>query len=167
MGQYYLVLILYTGCAAVSWEEKCLNEVDVEYCGKRELCEGKIELQDILTQDIGEDNIFFIETSPKEVITPREACSLESAAGNSGLHVVMVRTGKVLDMSDNTTCHIVNMFKEDISIYNIDPVKFAENTPIEGFFTSDKLKESMSRYDIVHYRIIMTASTGMYTVLMP
>jgi len=135
-----------SGAHGENIEESCLNEVDGEYCVRRELCKGKVELQDILDQDIGEDNIFFIETSPKEVITPREACSLESAAGNSGLHVVMVRTGKALDMSDNTTCHIVNMFKDSISIYNIDPVKFSENTPIEGFFTSDKLKESMSRF---------------------
>ena len=43
-------------------------------------CEGHIELADILDEDVGEDNIFFIETSEKNTITPRESCGLESAA---------------------------------------------------------------------------------------
>ena len=103
-----LKIVCYAGNYGITVEESCLNEVVGEYCASSEACEGKVELADILDQDVGEDNIFFIETSPKEVITPREACSLESAARNSGLHVVLVRAGKVLDKSDNTTCQILN-----------------------------------------------------------
>ena len=41
---------------------------------------GKVELADILEEDVGEDNIFFLETSEKKTITPRESCGIESAA---------------------------------------------------------------------------------------
>ena len=153
------------GGAGITVEEDCLGG---EYCSRSEECEGKVELDSILDNDVGEDNIFFIETSPKEVITPREACSLESAARNSGLHVIMVRAAKVLDKADNTTCQMLNRyslrvmktignltlnyprFKGAISVYHIDPAKFAEKTPLEGFFTSAKLAESMSKYGLVH-----------------
>jgi len=129
-----------------SVEESCLNGVGGEYCLNSEVCEGKVELANILDHDIGEDNIFFMETSPKEVITPREACSLESAARNSGLHVVMVRAGKVLDKSDNTTCQILNKFKSSVSLYYLDMDKFAEGTLLAGFFSSDTLEGSMSKF---------------------
>ena len=135
----------FLGTDGITVEENCLNEVGGEYCASSEACEGKVELANVLDHDVGEDNIFFIETSPKEVITPREACSLESAARNSGLHVVLVRAGKVLDKSDNTTCLIINKFNSSVSLFYIDMDKFAEKTSFEGFFTSDKLKESMSK----------------------
>ena len=75
-------------------------------------CGKKIELQNIENVSLGEDNIFFIESSPKEVLSSRESCALESAARNSGLRVVMVRVGRVLDLTDNTTCQIYSRFKK-------------------------------------------------------
>ena len=75
-------------------------------------CGKKIELQNIENVSLGEDNIFFIESSPKEVLSSRESCALESAARNSGLRVVMVRVGRVLDLTDNTTCQIYSRSKK-------------------------------------------------------
>ena len=75
-------------------------------------CGRTIELQNIEDVSLGEDNIFFIESSPKEVLSSRESCALESAARNSGLRVVMVRVGQVLDLTDNTTCQIYSRFKK-------------------------------------------------------
>ena len=121
------------------------NALDVDYCKEGNRCEGKIELSDILDQKIGEDNIFFIETSSKDVIAPREACALESASRNSGLHVVMVRVGKVLDKSDNTTCQILNHFQDEVSIYSVDLDRFSAGSPIHGFFSSQSLQESMNK----------------------
>merc|ERR1712106_678413 len=149
LGSYLTLLtvsLLATGGAGTTVEESCLNRVDGEFCSRSEECEGKVELDNILDNDIGEDNIFFIETSPKEVITPREACSLESAARNSGLHVIMVRAAKVLDRTDNTTCQILNRLKTTVSLFYIDMDRFAEGSPMEGFFSSDKLNESMSKF---------------------
>ena len=78
----------------------CLERIDTS------LCNQKIDLEDIEKVNIGENNIFFIESSPKEVLTSREGCALESASRNSELHVIMVRVGRKLDLTDNTTCHI-------------------------------------------------------------
>ena len=72
------------------------------------MCEGKVELADLAAVELGEDCIFFIESSPKEVLSSREACALESAARNSELRVVMVRLGRGLDLADNTTCQVYN-----------------------------------------------------------
>ena len=70
------------------------------------LCGKTIQLFNIQDFDIGQNNIFFIETSPKENLTSREACALESAARNSELIVHMVRVSPFLDLKDNTTCEI-------------------------------------------------------------
>ena len=70
---------------------------------------ARVKLDNLVQQDLGdlgEDNIFMIESSPKETLTSREGCALESAARNSGLGVVMVRVGEMLDLGDNTTCQI-------------------------------------------------------------
>ena len=93
-------------CDAKS-DVKCDREKKIE-------CDGKIELQDIQDVTLGEDNIFFIESSPKEVLSSREGCALESAARNSGLMVVMVRVGRSLDLRDNTTCQIYSRHVSDI-----------------------------------------------------
>ena len=71
----FLKIVCLSGNYGITVEESCLNEVGGEYCASNVACERKVELADILYQDVGEDNIFFIETSPKVVITPREACS--------------------------------------------------------------------------------------------
>ena len=65
-----------------------------------------MELEELAAVELGEDCIFFIESSPKEVLSSREACALESAARNSELRVVMVRLGRSLDLADNTTCQV-------------------------------------------------------------
>ena len=65
---------------------------------------GNVELDDLV--DPGEDMIFMIESSPKQTLSSREGCALESAARNSELGVVMVRVGRMLDLRDNTTCQL-------------------------------------------------------------
>ena len=77
------------------------SEVEV-WCEAR----ARVRLENLPEQDLGEDRIFMIESSPKEVLSSREGCALESAARNSGLGVVMVRVGQLLDLRDNTTCQL-------------------------------------------------------------
>ena len=79
--------------------QDCFENIDT-------ICNKKIELEDIDEITVGENNIFFIESSPKEVLSSREGCALESASRNSELHVIMVRVGRSLDLTDNTTCQI-------------------------------------------------------------
>ena len=90
-----------------SAQDSCDAKSDVKCDREKKIeCDGKIELQDIQDVTLGDDNIFFIESSPKEVLSSREGCALESAARNSGLMVVMVRVGRSLDLRDNTTCQL-------------------------------------------------------------
>jgi len=132
---------------------------DVEYCRSKDTehefetctvslgsvpCEGKVKLINLDSLELGEDNIFFVETSEKEVVTPREGCALESSARNSGLSVVMVRAGTHLDLTDNTTCSLYNNFRQ-VNFLHVELDTIAQNTPIQGFFSSDKLGNSMNR----------------------
>ena len=90
----------------IQWEGHSDSQrIDDTDCGARD----KVNLPYLLEQDLGhlrEDNIFMIESSPKETLSSREGCALESAARNSELGVVMVRVGEMLDLGDNTTCQL-------------------------------------------------------------
>ena len=77
--------ILVLGVDNIEVQEECSSAEGDEgsrhcYKTKKTSCEGKLKLKNLLQQNLGENNIFFIESSPKEVVTPREACTLESAA---------------------------------------------------------------------------------------
>ena len=74
-------------------------------------CSGKVKLPTLGKQELGDNNIFIIESSPREVLSSREACAVESAARNSELDVIMVRVGEEMDLTDNTTCQIYNSFR--------------------------------------------------------
>ena len=151
-------------CSTVSLTEDLVDscEKDNEFqCDVPDICSTKIKLDDIEDHEIGEDNIFMIESSPKETLSSREACALESAARNSELQVVMVRVGQLLDLQDNTTCQLYSRsycslfplyqialsfrFRDSITFYHIDPIKFSLGTPLSGFFTSEKLAASMNK----------------------
>ena len=95
------ITISHTGDSVGSCEKD--NEIQ---CEVPDICNREINLDDIEDQEIGEDNIFMIESSPKETLSSREACALESAARNSELQVIMVRVGQVLDLHHNTTCQL-------------------------------------------------------------
>lgn len=147
--------ILVLGVDNIEVQEECSSAEGEEgsrhcYKTKKTSCEGKLKLKNLLQQNLGENNIFFIESSPKEVVTPREACTLESAARNSGLNIVMVRAGQSLDLSDNTTCQLVNMndqFGEAINIYYVDFSSLAAGTSLEGFFESERLlRQSINKF---------------------
>ena len=100
-------------CSTVSLTEDLVDscEKDNEFqCDVPDICSTKIKLDDIEDHEIGEDNIFMIESSPKETLSSREACALESAARNSELQVVMVRVGQLLDLQDNTTCQLYSRY---------------------------------------------------------
>ena len=79
----FLVLLLVTGGKPTlkqndHIQKNCAAAKDPR--STNEACMGKVELADILEEDVGEDNIFFLETSEKKTITPRESCGIESAA---------------------------------------------------------------------------------------
>ena len=103
--RYLLPASILSLFISLSYDKKSIALNEKVLCGK------KIQLFNIQDFDIGQNNIFFIETSPKENLTSREACALESAARNSELIVHMVRVSPFLDLKDNTTCEIYKRYK--------------------------------------------------------
>ena len=103
--RYLLPASILSLFISLSYDKKSIALNEKVLCGK------KIQLFNIQDFDIGKNNIFFIETSPKENLTSREACALESAARNSELIVHMVRVSPFLDLKDNTTCEIYKRYK--------------------------------------------------------
>ena len=90
--------------------DSCEKDNEIQ-CEVPKICNTKLKLDDIEDHEIGEDNIFMIESSPKETLSSRESCALESAARNSELQVIMVRVGQLLDLQDNTTCQLYSRYK--------------------------------------------------------
>ena len=86
---------LFAQCHEISWFfwTASLSDPDEEFCHINNLsescqekepeisCDKHIKLKNIDDVNIeDESSIFFIESSPKDVLTSREACALESAA---------------------------------------------------------------------------------------
>lgn len=65
-------------------------------------------------------NVLPLETSGRSILSPRQACSVESAAKVSQLKtvIVMIRSPYV-DLSDPTTCRLVREFR-NIVFHRID-----------------------------------------------
>ena len=57
-------------------------------------------------------DMFFIETSGRSWLTPREACTLESAEKFPNLHINMIFMAKELDLNDNSTCYLYQNSKK-------------------------------------------------------
>ena len=150
-GRLCLLLILVTRAACE--DPECSNSVSADSCpatppGPGWSCGGEVSLPPVLFSALGEDCVFFLETSTRRQLSPREGCALESAVRNSGLRVVMLRLADSLDLADNTTCHIYHGLREAITFLHISPESFSAGTPLEGFFTGLKIEDSMNR--VVH-----------------
>ena len=49
----------------------------------------QVPLPPVSSSPLGPDCVFFLETSDRRHLTPREGCALESAARNSGLEAAL------------------------------------------------------------------------------
>ena len=102
-------LLLFANSLAELSPEACdagKNSVEKDCQKSNIVCDTKIQLTNIEDHEIGENSVFFIESSPKQILSSREACALESASRNSELNVIMVRVSATLDLTDNSTCQI-------------------------------------------------------------
>ena len=118
-----------------------------------------IESEDCTTKDViskENKNLFFIESSGRNYLNPRDACAIESAVKNSGLagHIIVAMTSPVLDvMKNNATCHLYsehagrNIFFRHV---NVDTI--FKGTPIHQLHIDGKLKSQENRKTIVQYR---------------
>ena len=72
-------------------------------------CHGTLKLSSY--QGGFPNQIFMMETSGATRLKPRQACTVESAALNTGLPVVMLMAAEAVDLSDVTTCNLVKNVK--------------------------------------------------------
>ena len=70
-----------------------------------------------------------VETSGYGFLDPRQACSVEAAARRSGLGVVVVMMSSRLDLTDNTTCYLINT-ELNIQFYSVNLTNLARNTSL-------------------------------------
>ena len=80
-------------------------------------------------------SVIMVETSGKGSLDPRQACSVEAAAKRSGLGVVVVMTSGRLDLTDNTTCYLVNSHL-NIQFYAANLTNLGRNTSIGQYMNS-------------------------------
>ena len=128
-----------------SQETKIITLIDIE----SEDCTN-----DIISKE--NENLFFIESSGRDHLRPRDACAIESAVKNSGLsgHIIIAMTSPVLNvMANNATCHLFsehagkNVFFRHI---NVDTI--FKGTPIHQLHVDGWLKSEENRKTIVQYR---------------
>ena len=90
-------------------------------------------------------SVIMVETSGSASLTPRQACSVEAAARRSGLGVVVVMMSSRLDLSDNTTCYLINS-DLNIQFYSVNFTSLGHNTslgPTDSYITHSS---SLSHY---------------------
>ena len=73
-----------------------------------------------------------LETSGSATLAPRQACAVESGASKSGMVVNLVMTSSVLDLTDNTTCHLFTA-TSNINFFTINITTVAEGTILGEF----------------------------------
>ena len=109
---------------------------------------------DILSKE--NNNIFFIESSGKNYLKPRDCCAIESAVKNSGLdgHIIIAMTSPYLDvLANNATCHIYTKYSGTSIFFryiNVDTIFMG--TPIHQLHLDGNLIHSEKRKTIVQYR---------------
>ena len=72
-------------------------------------------------------SVIMVETTGLASLDARQACCVESAARRSGLGVVVVMMSERLDLTDNTTCFLLNSY-DNIQFYSVNLTNLGRNT---------------------------------------
>ena len=104
----------------------------------------------------GSDNLFFIESSGKNHLMPRDACAIESAIRNSGVsgRIIVAMTSKGIDiMANNATCQIYTKYAErSVFFRHINTDTIFQTTPLHELHVKGHLKSNLKKNTIFHYR---------------
>jgi len=104
-------------------------------------CTTPLRLQSFGLENALKNQMFFFETSGRSKLSTRQACSIESAAKFSNLHVNVFLLSDLLDLTDNSTCYL-HQTLSNISFYKIDLQTIYENTPLQDWIKSNQFDES-------------------------
>ena len=88
--------------------------------------------------------MFFLETSGRSWLTPREACALESAATLSNLHVNIIFLSEFVDLYDNSTCAIFKLFPS-VNFFTVKLLDAFVNTPLHRLYQQENWRHSLFR----------------------
>lgn len=109
------------------------------------LSDGSLKLKNILNQNVGSENIFFIETSgivdaTLKTLNSRQACSVESAAlmnPSSNVYVLFVESDEVKASEIfNALLNYKNVFLVSLKL-----TEFSQNSPVESWMKEQKIIE--------------------------
>ena len=102
------------------------------------------------------DNLFFIESSGKNHLEPREACAIESAVKHLGIsgRIIVAMTSPSIDvLANNATYQIYSKFAERAVFFrhvNIDTI--FRTTPLHELHVKGHLKQHEEKRNIFLYR---------------
>ena len=86
--------------------------------------------------------MFFLETSGRSWLTPREACALESAVTSSHLRVNIIFLAEFVDLYDNSTCAIFKLLS-NVSFFTIKLRDAFVDTPLHRFYQREDFRKSL------------------------
>ena len=102
------------------------------------------------------EKLFFVESSGKNYLTPRDGCAIESAVKNSGLdrHMIFAMTSPSLNISkNNVTCHIYQKYNgHSVHFLYVNVDTIFKGTPIQNLHENGFLKHDKEINTIVQYR---------------
>ena len=102
------------------------------------------------------DILFFIESSGRNHLRPRDACAIESAVKNSGMsgRIIIAMTSPSIDVfANNATCQIYTKFAERAVFFrhvNIDTI--FQSTSFHELHVKGHLRHNEKRNTIAQYR---------------
>lgn len=101
----------------------------------------KIDLPDLEDELPSDTKVFFIESSGRDHLLHRQACSVESALGAPKIPLtVVVFTAQQLDLSHNATCQLFSRYPESRLIFrHVNREKIFKDTPIQTIFERGEL----------------------------
>ena len=100
-------------------------------------CDTSVTLQPFISGSGLSDQMFFIESSGRTKLSPRQACSVESAARFSRLQVQVILLSDTLDLTDNSTCNLFTSQQINIGFWKADLATFYEGTPLQHLVKSE------------------------------
>ena len=118
-----------------------------------------IESKDCTSNDIlskNNNNLFFVESSGRNYLTPRDTCAIESAIKNSGLagNIIVAMTSPFLDVTaNNATCHLYTEHEgKNVFFRHVNVDSIFKGTPIHDLHINGNLKHHEWRKNVVQYR---------------
>eukprot|EP00095_Tigriopus_kingsejongensis_P006182 maker-scaffold191_size271209-snap-gene-1.30 protein:Tk06182 transcript:maker-scaffold191_size271209-snap-gene-1.30-mRNA-1 annotation:"lactosylceramide 4-alpha-" len=104
--------------------------------------------------------MFFIQSSDREHLLPRMACSVESALRASQVPlIIVVLTATHLDLTQNATCHLYHTYPEDrLRFHHAVQDELFADSPLQPLYEE-------GQFDATHSDVLIYKHGGWYSDL--